>query len=177
MTQDDIPTERLVLRLLSPEALAATEAEHIDEAARLLDLALPPEWHDVAALARRRLKQLPDCPLYLPWSVRAIALRGTQQAVGYVNFHDLPQWHEMAQKDACAEFGYTIFEPYRRQGFAEETVRALMAWARRRGARHFIFSIAPGNAPSQGLAAKLGARRIGLQIDEEDGPEDVLLLE
>lgn len=177
MMRDDIPTERLVLRLLSPEALEATEAGRIDEAARLLDLALPSEWHDVAALARRRLEQLPDCPLYLPWSIRAIALRATRQAVGYVNFHDLPQWHEMAQREACAEFGYEIFEPYRRQGYAEETVRALMSWARRRGAQHFIFSVAPDNAASQGLARKLGARKIGLQIDEEDGPEEVLLLD
>jgi RimJ/RimL family protein N-acetyltransferase len=56
-------------------------------------------------------------------------------------------------------------------------VRALMEWARERGARHFIFSIAPGNAASRGLALKLGARKIGVQIDEEDGPEDVFLLD
>ncbi|WP_119268598.1 GNAT family N-acetyltransferase [Taklimakanibacter deserti] len=178
MMRDDIVTDRLVLRLLSPDALAATEAGRIDEAARLLDLALPrDDWDEVASVARRRLKQLPDCPQYLPWSIRAIALRGTRKAVGYVNFHDLPQWHEMAQRDACAELGYEIFADHRRQGYAEETVRALMAWARERGARHFIFSVAPDNAASQGLARKLGARKIGLQIDEEDGPEDVLLLE
>lgn len=82
----------------------------------------------------------------------------------------------MAEREACAEFGYTIFEKHRRRGYVEEAVRALMAWARERGARHFIFSIAPGNEASQGLAAKLGARKIGVQIDEEDGPEDVLLL-
>jgi ribosomal-protein-alanine N-acetyltransferase len=177
MTQDDILTGRLMLRLLSPDALIATEAVHIDEAARLLELKLPADWDDVASVARRRLAQLPECPQYLPWSVRAVALRDTHEAIGYVNFHDLPQWHEMAQQEACAEFGYTIFESHRRQGYAEETVRALMDWARLRGARHFIFSIAPDNAASQGLAKKLGARKIGLQIDEEDGPEEVLLLD
>lgn len=177
MTQDDILTDRLVLRLMSPAALIATEAIRIDEAAHLLGLKLPAVWDDVAPLARRRLAQLPESPHYLPWSIRAIALRGTSEAIGYVNFHDVPGWHEMAERDACAEFGYTIFDPYRRQGYAEETVRALMDWARERGARHFIFSIAPGNAASQGLARKLGARKIGLQIDEEDGPEEVLLLE
>jgi [ribosomal protein S5]-alanine N-acetyltransferase len=176
MTQDDIVTERLILRLLLPEALAATEAGRTDDAARLLDLDLPADWGAVGSLADRRLKQLPECPHYLPWSIRAIALRDTHAAVGYVNFHDVPQWHELAQREACAEFGYTIFEPYRRQGYVEETVRALMHWARERGARHFIFSIAPDNAASQGLAAKLGARKIGMQVDEEDGPEDVFLL-
>jgi RimJ/RimL family protein N-acetyltransferase len=123
------------------------------------------------------LKQLPDCPDYLPWSIRAIALRHTNEAVGYVNFHELPQWHELAQRAACAEFGYTVFAGHRRKGYAEETVRALMRWARENGARHFIFSIAPGNAASRGLALKLGARKIGVQIDEEDGPEDVFLLD
>ncbi|MGE0238298.1 MAG: GNAT family N-acetyltransferase [Parvibaculaceae bacterium] len=176
MTRDDIPTRRLELRLLSPEALAATEAGRVVEAARLLGLDLPADWGEVASVARRRLEQLPHCPHYLPWSIRAIVLRQANAVVGYVNFHDLPQWHELARRHACAEFGYEIFPPHRRQGYAEETVRALMGWARKRGARHFIFSIAPDNAASQGLARKLGARRIGLQIDEEDGPEDVFLL-
>jgi RimJ/RimL family protein N-acetyltransferase len=174
---EDILTDRLVLRLLSPEALAATEAARIDDAQRLLGLTLPSDWSDVASVARRRLAQLPECPDYLPWSIRAIALKGTNEVVGYVNFHNVPQFHEMAGREACAEFGYTIFEPYRRQGYIEETVRVLIAWARERGAHHFIFSIAPDNAASQGLAKKLGAHRIGVHIDEEDGPEDVLLLE
>lgn len=176
MTHDDILTERLRLRLLRQDALEATEASRIDLAARLLDLKLPTDWDDVAPLARRRLRLLPGCREYLPWSIRAIALRQTKEAVGYVNFHDLPQWHDLAQQEACAEFGYTIFESYRRQGYAEETVRALMGWARDRGARHFIFSIAPDNTASRGLARKLGARKIGMQIDEEDGPEEVFLL-
>ncbi len=176
MIENDILTPRLVLRLMTIEALKATEAGRIDEVSRHLGLRLPADWSDVAPLATRRLEQLPDCPHYLPWSIRAVALRRTNEVVGYANFHDLPQWHEMARREACAEFGYTVFAGHRRQGYAEETVRALMKWARERGARHFIFSIAPANAASQGLALKLGARKIGVQIDEEDGPEDVLLL-
>ena len=176
MTHDDIVTSRLNLRLLSQEALEATEAGNIILAARLLDLKLPQEWSGISPLARRRLAQLPDSPEYRPWSVRAVVLRRTNEAVGYVNFHDLPQWHELAQNDACAELGYTIFEPHRRNGYVEEAVRALIPWARERGARHFLFSISPDNTPSQGLARKIGARKIGMQIDEEDGPEDVFLL-
>lgn len=179
MTQshdDDILTDRLILRLIPYAALLSTETGHIADAARVLHLELPDDWIDVAPLARRRLPQLLEEPDYRPWAVRAIALRKTGEVVGYVNFHGAPAHHEMAGREACAEFGYTIFEKYRRQGYVEEAVRALMAWARPRGARHFIFSIAPGNAASQGLAAKLGARKIGVQIDEEDGPEDVLLL-
>lgn len=177
MTGDDILTERLALRLLSLEALKATEAGRISQAAKFLDLELPADWADVAALARRRLPQLAETPAYHPWSIRAVALKATGEAIGYVNFHDLPAWHDMAEREACAELGYTIFASHRRKGYVEEAVRALIGWAREHGARHFIFSVAPGNAASQSLALKLGARKIGVQIDEEDGPEDVLLLE
>lgn len=176
MTHDDILTSRLLLRLIPQNALEATEAERIDEAAGLLDLKLSADWAEIAPLARRRLAQLAEEPDYRPWAIRAIALRETGEAVGYVNFHGCPARHDMAEREACAEFGYTIFAKYRRQGYVEEAVQALMGWAKQRGARHFIFSIAPDNAASQGLAAKLGARKIGVQIDEEDGPEDVLLL-
>lgn len=176
MTGSDIITPRLVLRLLSLEALQATEASRIEEASGLLKLKLPAEWADLAPLARLRLAQLDGRPQYHPWSIRAIALRGTLEAVGYVNFHDVPGRHELAQADACAEFGYTVFAAHRRRGYVEETIRALIDWARERGARYFIFSISPGNAASQAFARKLGVRRIGMQIDEEDGPEDVFLL-
>jgi RimJ/RimL family protein N-acetyltransferase len=177
MKADDIFTPRLVLRLLSPEALVATAAGRIDEAALHLQLNLPAEWNDVASLADRRLPQIAETPSYRPWSIRAIVLGNTGDVVGYVNFHNLPARHEMAGLNACAEFGYTIFAAHRRRGYAEETVRSLMSWARENGAHHFIFSIAPDNPASRGLALKLGARKIGLQIDEEDGPEDVFLLD
>lgn len=177
MTHDDIPTRRLVLRLIPPAALAAIAEGDVDEAARHLALKIPGDWIDMAPLARRRIAQLAEEPDYRPWALRAIALRETGEALGCINFHGCPAHHGMAGREACAEFGYTIFTRHRRQGYAEEAVRALMDWARQRGARHFIFSVAPGNAASQGFAAKLGARRIGVQIDEEDGPEDVLLLD
>ncbi len=51
MTHDDIVTSRLKLRLLSQEALEATEAGNIILAARLLDLKLPQEWADISPLA------------------------------------------------------------------------------------------------------------------------------
>lgn len=176
MSFDDILTDRLILRLIPDAALTATEAGDIAEAARLLRLELPDDWSEIAPLARRRLAQFIDEPDYRTWSIRAIALKATGAAVGYVNFHSCPEHHEMAGREACAEFGYTIFENHRRRGYAEEAVRMLMDWAKARGAENFIFSVAPDNAASQGLAAKFGARKIGVQIDEEDGPEEVFLL-
>ena len=39
--------------------------------------------------------------------------------------------------------------------------------------RRFLLSISPENAPSLALAEKLGFRKIGSKIDEEDGPEEI----
>jgi RimJ/RimL family protein N-acetyltransferase len=52
-------------------------------------------------------------------------------------------------------------------------VTAFIAWAKTQGLEGVILSIQPGNAPSLALAAKFGATKIGSQIDERDGPEDI----
>jgi RimJ/RimL family protein N-acetyltransferase len=173
----DIETKRLVLRLLDAQALAALAGGKLVEAGEIAGVPLAADWNEVTALAGMRLGQWRDDGAYAPWSLRAIVLRATNEAVGYVNFHGRPGFHELAKREACAEFGYTVFEHHRRCGYAEETVRALMDWAMENGTKRFIFSIAPDNTPSLALALKLGARKIGMQIDEEDGPEDVYLLE
>jgi RimJ/RimL family protein N-acetyltransferase len=172
-----LETRRLVLKLLDERALAALADDNLKNAGHALEIALSTAWNGVVPLARMRLEQLRKDPSYAPWSLRAIILRETGEAVGYVNFHDCPAFHEMARREACAEFGYTIFEPHRRNGYANETVRSLMDWARANGAQRFIFSIAPDNIASREFALKLGASKIGTQIDEIDGPEDVYLLE
>jgi RimJ/RimL family protein N-acetyltransferase len=163
----DIETPRLVLKLLDEAALAPL-AEGREAGA---------DWRDFAPLAAMRLEQLRSDPSYASWSLRVIVPRETGDPAGYINFHGRPAFHELAQREACAEFGYTIFARHRRKGYAEEAIRTLMEWAKANGAEHFIFSIAPDNVPSRNLALKLGARRIGMQIDEVDGPEDVYLLE
>ena len=75
----------------------------------------------------------------------------------------------------AAEFGYTVFPPYRRRGYAREASIALMDWARQtHGVTRFIVSIRPDNVASQALAASLGFVRIGSHLDEVDGLEDIL---
>jgi RimJ/RimL family protein N-acetyltransferase len=173
----DIETERLTLRLLPVAALEATVLGDGDSVSRVVGCAFSEDWSDVSDLAKMRLEQLATDAAYLPWSIRAVILRNTNKAIGYANFHAAPAPHQQfPAANNMAEIGYTIFAPYRRQGFARETLAALLRFARDYGADQAVVSISPDNVPSLQLAASFGFTRIGSQIDEIDGPEDVFLL-
>ena len=135
---------------------------------------VPAEWPDEhdAAFLRMRSRQLAQSPANEPFLARAIVLRGNPRRpmIGHIGFHGPP-------KDGWLEMGYMVFEEYRRQGIAEEAARALMAWATgQHGIQRFRISISPENAPSLGMAAKIGFHQIGEQWDDEDGLEWVFEL-
>ena len=67
-----------------------------------------------AELVRWRLAQIAADPSEEPWLLRAIVERDEGVAVGYVNFHSLPDERGMV------EIGYTIVPSRRRQGYASE---------------------------------------------------------
>ncbi|SRR5258705_10490 len=172
-----IESERLELIPMTPLFLRASLDGKIHEAEKQLGLALPAEWPgehiDVLSL---RLKQVEEDPSLQPWLIRAMALRENPIMVGTIGFHSAPSADYLKQfSPAGVEFGFTVFPPYRRQGFAREASLALMRWARRvHGVRSFVLSIRPDNSASQALAAQLGFVRIGSHLDEVDGLEDVL---
>ena len=174
----DIETERLVLRLVPMAGLAATAAHDAAACRKLIAADLHPDWFDNAWVADLRLSQWKDDPAYAPWSIRAIALRATGEVVGNINCHDKPEPFSHEGRDGLVvELGYTVFPPWRRQGIAREAIGGLTRFVRSQGVRWIRLSVSPSNAPSQALAKKLGAIRIGTQDDELDGPEDVLLVE
>lgn len=116
-----------------------------------------------------RAAQVRDDPPFAAWCLRDVVRRDTGERIGHAGFHDRP-------KDGTVEFGYTIEAPWRRQGYATEAAEGLIAFARSSGARAFLLSIAPDNAPSLAIAAKLGFEKVGEQIDERDGLEWVFRL-
>ena len=173
---DDIVSSRLILRLLSPSALAAVSEGDLARLTQLTGLNLEDKWVN-DRVAQRRLKQIEADPGYLPWSVRAIALRESKEIVGYINFHAAPGSGDlMRYSPRAVEFGYAVTARHRRQGYAGEAVRMMIGWACERGVNAFVFSISPNNTASLALAARLGAVKVSSHIDEEDGPEDVYLL-
>ena len=170
-TYPEIPSPRLRLVWMSPEFMQASLDGRQNDAQAEIGAALPEGWPDehTSSVMRMRLQQIASRPESAPWLLRLMVDRvGT--AAGYINFHGPP-------REGKAELGYTVFEPYRRLGYASEAARAMMRWAHdEHGVETFVVSISPSNAPSLAMAAKLGFVQVGTQIDEVDGEEWVFEL-
>lgn len=168
---ESIRTQRLDLVPLTPRLLGADRAQ----AAHLLGAYVPEEWVTAAPWTQRRLAQLHHDPSLQPWLPRAIVSRIESTMIGHIGFHDRPGAEYLAElSPGGVELGYTVFEDWRRQGYAIEAAEGLMDWARRvHGVTRFVVSISPSNRASLALASRLAFRRIGSHIDEEDGPEDI----
>ena len=173
-----ISSDRLHLVTLSPDILRFSLSRDAPSVERLLGLSVAPDWYEEGDFIRFRLQQLSEDPTYLPWSVCAISLRAERQMVGYIGFHTKPA-HPYLKPHAAngVEFGFEVFPPYRRQGYAREACNAVMRWAHdHHKVTEFVVSISPGNIPSLRLAKSLGFERVGSHIDEEDGLEDIFRL-
>ncbi|MDP2675436.1 MAG: GNAT family N-acetyltransferase [Dehalococcoidia bacterium] len=131
-----------------------------------------PDPHDERFL-RLRLRQMREDAAVQPWLVRAMVPRDRERGMlGHIGFHGPPDERGMA------EMGYTVLPPFRRRGYALEAARGMMDWTlREHGVRLFRLSISPDNAPSLAMAAKMGFRQVGEQIDDEDGLELIFELD
>lgn len=170
-----IHSDRLDLIPLTPAVLRAMLAGNAGEAGRLLGLAAPAVLAQPRSVLEFFLQRLESDPALQPWSARTICLREAGIVIGDIGFHSAPGHESLASlSPGGVEFGYSVLESWRRQGIATEAAEALMRWARKvHGVTRFVVSISPNNLPSLGLVAKLGFRKIGSHIDEEDGPEDI----
>ena len=171
-----VRSERLELRLLSPEQMDRIAAGDAETLAAEVGAAVGPEWvNEVRWLAAMRARQVRERPQDAPWLLRAIVRAepdAPRQLIGYLNFHAGPN------EERQVEIGYTLLPAARGRGYAIEAVRAMFEWATRvHGIRRFRASVAPGNERSLNLIGKLGFRRTGEQWDPEDGLELVFELE
>jgi RimJ/RimL family protein N-acetyltransferase len=157
----------LDLVLLSGGLIDALLADDLRRARQLAEFAFPDELaRDCEWMSMRRNQVLADSA-WEPWSVRAMVLRDEQRMVGFTSFHGPPGINSTGAPGA-AEVGYTVFPEFRRQGYATETCRTMLDWARREhDVRHFISSIEPSNGPSIRIVEKLGFTPLGLMLDGE----------
>jgi len=163
-----ISTPRLDLVPLEPDALRLIQRAETFEVERLLGASIPPGWIE-SIPAAKRLAQLEADPEEQPWLVRAIVLRGTGRIVGQAGFHDAPD------EEGTVEIGYEVVPRHRRRGYASEAVRALMEWARETGATRCRACVSPANEASREMLERLGFKRVGHRIDDEDGFELVMV--
>ena len=131
---------------------------------------VPPGWPDrhAAGFLALRLRQLRERPSLAEWFVYSVVSDGAM--IGYAGFHGPPGVNARQDADAV-EIGYTIFDPYRRRGYATEAARTLIRYARERGVPRVLASVSPDNEPSLAMMRTLGFREIGHHWDDEDGDE------
>jgi [ribosomal protein S5]-alanine N-acetyltransferase len=198
-----IKTARLTLRLMSESFMRACLEQRVGDAETLLGASLSPAWFEEMGFLAMRVEQLRQDPDYTIWGPRAVVLEsvvlesvvlesavlesavlesavpsGSARVIGHIGFHGKPnQPYLLEFVPDGIEFGYTIDPAFRRQGFALEASLGLMRWAALEwGISRFVLSVSPGNLASQGVAAKLGFRKVGEHMDLEDGLEEVFEL-
>lgn len=166
---------RLALLPMTPPFLAASLQGEIRRAEQLLGLQIHPEWLTATFLMDLRLAQLRTDPLFQPWSLRAIRRADDGMMIGHIGCHDRPGSAYLRHiAPGGIEFGYTIYTPFRRHGYAREATAALMRWAMHvYHIRLFVLSIAPNNEPSQRIARHFHFVRTGSHVDDLEGLEDI----
>lgn len=143
-----------------------------EAAERALGLNLPdgfPTAGEVAGFLPVQLARIEASPGLRGWGARLMVTRYAQVA-GHCGFHGPPA------VIGRAEIGYTVFEPFRGLGFAQEAASALVEWAFEQGQEEVFAAVAPGNAPSLAVIHKLGFEQVGTQEDEVDGAELVFAI-
>ena len=177
MSDPIIHSDRLDLHPIPAALYEASLRGDEAAAAQALGCTVPGEWYDYRNLMSMRLSQLRADPSLAPWLLRAVVQRSECTIVGRIGFHTSPRPGCLGDiAPGAVEFGYAIFPPWRRHGYAREACIALMRWAETEHQVHrFILSISPSNVASLGLAHQLGFVRIGEHMDDEDGIEDIYL--
>jgi ribosomal-protein-alanine N-acetyltransferase len=167
-----IATPHLQLVSMSVPFMEALAARDLAAAGAEIGATVP-VWiaDELENFLKYRLGQLRLDPTIRPWLGRAMVLTeedGSRRVVGSIGFHGPPD------AQGRLEVGYSVDPPYRRRGYASESVKALFDWAHREhGITRFIASISPSNEASLNLTAAYGFRKVGEQMDDIDGLEYV----
>lgn len=115
-----------------------------------------------------RVRQVAEDPASNKWFVRLIVLKEIRSVIGSTSFHAPPD------HDGVLEIGIGLHERFHGRGFGTEAVKGMWQWAvAQPGVRTLRYSVSPANQASVNLVRKFGFVRVGQQIDEEDGPEDL----
>jgi len=169
-TTEIIRTERLDLHLISVEDLI-TLFEHPES----FSIPETAGYHNPHAVLiknsgplRWRVPQVKRDPDLNKWFVRFIVLRETKEVVGSISFHAKPD------DDGMIEIGLGVEPACQNNGYATEALAGMWRWVcTQPGVRTLRYTVSPDNAASQHIIKKFSFPHVGVQIDDEDGPEDI----
>ena len=168
-----IRTPRLDLVPLDPAAITHLLKGRRLAAETIIGKTLPPEFptmQDLGGFLPIQLHRMLADPDRRDWTARLLIATETGDVIGHAGFHGPPE------VIGRAEIGYTVFTPFRGEGYAKEAARALSNWAFEQGQEEVYATISPDNAPSLAVVRSLGFTQTGTQMDEVDGLELVFVL-
>lgn len=148
-----VETARLVLRRFEPSDLPALMAYRNDP-----DVARYQSWEtfsmrEAQSLIAEQQTEEPGRPL--SWFQFAFALKATNELIGDALLHVGPDAR-------LGEVGYTLAVAYQKQGYAQEAMRAILAYAFETLRLHRVMAVLDcRNLPSARLLERLGMRREG----------------
>lgn len=117
---------------------------------------------------RFRAPQVRENPDLNIWFIRWIVEKNSSQVVGAISFHSPPD------SEGRIEVGLGIAKEKQNLGYAKEALVAMWSWALEMpGVKIFRYTVSQENAPSISVINFFDFDHIGVQIDEEDGPEDI----
>jgi RimJ/RimL family protein N-acetyltransferase len=117
---------------------------------------------------QRRYHQIQAKPDDATWVTRLVVLRNTNTVVGRAGFHAAPDERGMV------EVGYEIDPAHQRKGYGSAAIKIMLDVARSDPAVHVVrASVSPANAVSRGMVLQQGFSKVGEEMDDEDGLEEV----
>ena len=170
MHEPVIETERLELHHLSAEAIIELFEDKSDQKALanrsitnphrvLVDNSGPLGW---------RVPQVKVDPSLNKWFVRWIVLKESGEVIGSTSFHGTPD------ADGMMEIGLGIEEPFRKKGYAKESLKGMWRWVSQfPEVKTLRYTVSPDNLPSIAVINYFGFEYKGQQMDDIDGPENI----
>lgn len=102
------------------------------------------------------------------WFVRFIVQKSNREVIGSTSFHGIPD------ENGMIEIGLGIESDFQNQGYAKEALMGMWKWALEQpGVKSFRYTVSPENTPSIKVIEYFDFPFMGVQIDEEDGPENI----
>jgi RimJ/RimL family protein N-acetyltransferase len=117
---------------------------------------------------RYRINQVRKKPESAKYLLRVGVLRESEEIIGSVGFHNLPD------KNGMIEIGFGVDPTFQNKGYGKQLLHGMWGWVVSEPAvKTLRYTVAPENLVSQHIINKLGFNLVGEQMDEEDGVEQI----